>query len=166
MIEGQAKSPKVVQVAGFDVIGIECHTDNAREAAGKGCIGQQWGRFMGEGLLEKIPGRADKNIVVVYTNYVSDKDGEYTYILGSKVKNDAAAPVGMVKTTVTAGRFAVFTSESGPVQQVVPATWKRIWEVPKSQPGGDRVYKSDFEVYDERAADPKNSQMDIYIRIR
>lgn len=164
---GQTSMPaKVVELSSFNVIGIQCRTDNAKEAAGQGCIGKQWGRLMNEGLLGKIPNRADNNIVAVYTGYASDKDGEYTYILGAEVKSDAVAPVGMTKTTVPAGRYAVFTSNQGPVQQVVVDTWKRIWAAPKTQAGGDRVYKSDFELYDQRAADPKNSQVDIYVGIR
>lgn len=166
-VSGQTHpAAKTVTVGAFDVIGIMCRTNNANEASGKGCIGQQWGHLMSEGLLQKIPGRADNNIVAVYTEYVSDKDGDYTYILGAKVKPGTAAPSGMVRTTVKAGRFAVFTSDKGPAQQVVTASWKRIWELPKSVPGGDRLYQSDFELYDERAADPKNTEMDIFIRIR
>lgn len=166
-VSSQTSPPaKIVTVDAFDVIGIECRTSNANEASGKGCIGQQWHRLMTEGLLRKIPGRPDDNIVAVYTNYASDKNGDYTYILGAKVKPGTAVPPEMVKTTVRAGRFAVFTSDKGPVQQVVVANWKRIWELPKSQPGGDRLYQSDFELYDERAADPKNTEMDIFIRVR
>ena len=157
---------KIVIVDAFDVVGIKCRTNNANEALGKGCIGQQWEHLMSEGLLRKIPGRADNNIVAVYTDYASDKDGDYTYILGARVKPGTTAPSGMAKTTVKGGRFAVFTSDQGPVQQVVPANWKRIWEPPKSQPGGDRFYQSDFELYNGRAADPKNTQMDIFIRVR
>lgn len=157
---------KTVTVDGFDVIGVKCRTSNANEASGKGCIGQQWEHLMSEGLLQKVPGRADNNIVAVYTDYASDKDGDYTYILGTKVKPGTTAPSGMFKTTVKAGRFAVFTSDKGPVQQVVPANWKRIWELPKSQPGGDRLFQSDFELYDERAAAPKSAEMDIFIRVR
>jgi len=157
---------KIVTLDGFDVIGIKCRTNNANEASEKGCIGQQWEHLMSEGLLRKIPSRADNNIVAVYTDYASDKDGDYTYILGAKVNPGTTAPSGMVKTTVKAGRFAVFTSDKGLLRRVVPATWKRIWEVPKSQPGGDRFYQSDFELYDERAADPSNAEMDIFVRVR
>ena|SRR5436190_20315178 len=157
---------KIVTLDGFEVIGIKCRTNNASEALGKGCIGQQWGRLMGEGLLQKIPSRADDNIVAVYYDYASDRDGDYSYILGARVKPGTAAPSGMVKATIKAGRFAVFTSDKGPVEEVVPANWKRIWEVPKSQPGGDRLYQSDFELYDQRAADPKNAEMEIFLRVR
>jgi len=44
---------------------------------------------------------------------------------------------------------------------VVYETWKRIWAAPL-----DRAYKTDFEVYDERAADPRNTQMSIYVSLR
>lgn len=160
------ESQRVVELPTFTVIGIQCRTENAREASGKGCIGQQWERLFGEGILDKIPGKLDKSIIAVYTDYADDKDGEYTYVLGAKVKPETVAPEGMAKVTVGGGRFALFTSDKGPVTQVVPGTWKRIWETPKSQPGGDRVYRSDFEVYDQRAVDPQNSQVDVYIRIR
>jgi predicted transcriptional regulator YdeE len=157
---------KVVEVPAFEVIGISCRTDNAREAAGEGCIGKQWGRLFGEGVLGRIPNRTDQNIVAVYAEYASDKDGEYTHVVGARVGTDAVAPAGMVKVTVPAGTYAVFTSERGPVEQVVPETWMRIWEVPKPEPGGDRAFRADFEVYDERAADPKNAVVDIYIGVR
>lgn len=157
---------KIVTLETFDIIGIKCRSSNANEASGKGCIGQQWEHLMSEGLLRKIPDRADNNIVAVYMEYASDKDGDYTYILGAKVKPGTAAPPGMAKTTVQAGRFAVFTSDKGPVQEVVRANWKRVWGLPKWQPGGDRLYQSDFELYDERAADPKHAEMDIFIRVR
>ena len=157
---------KVSKVEAFDVIGIECRTNNASEASGKGCIGEQWKRLMSESLLQHIPERSDNDVIAVYTGYASDKDGDYTYILGARVKPGATAPAGMVKTTLKPGRFAVFTSEKGPVQKVVLANWQRVWRVPPSEPGGDRLYESDFELYDQRAADVTNAQMDIFIRIR
>lgn len=158
------KATKVVEVPAFTVIGIECHDSNADEADGKGCIAGQWMRLFQEGLLDKIPGRADQNIVTVYTDYSSDH-GEYTYILGAKVADDAKAPDGMVKRKVEKGRFAVFTSERGPLQEVVPALWKRIWATPTAELGGGRLFQADFEVYGESAMDPSNGQMDAYVGI-
>ena len=155
---------KVVDVPAFTVIGIECHDSNAKEMAGQGCIGEQWMRLFQEGLLDKIPSRADQNIVTVYTDYSSDH-GEYTYILGSKVADDAKAPDGMVKRKIEKGRFAVFTSDRGALQEVVPALWKKIWGMQKSDLGGERAFQADFEVYGESAMDPNNGQMEAYIGI-
>lgn len=162
---GEDMKPKVVQQKAFTVVGIAARTNNAREATDS-FIRKQWGRLMQENLLAKIPNKADSNIVAVYTNYASNKDGDYTYILGARVTKDAPIPDGMVTTTVPTGRYAVFTSERGPVQQVVVATWKRIWATPKNEPGGDRAYKADFELYGERAKNPADSVMEIYIGIR
>jgi predicted transcriptional regulator YdeE len=67
---------------------------------------------------------------------------------------------------IPAGKFAVFTTAKGPAPKVVPETWIRINSLPKSAVGGDRVYRADYEIYDERAKDPQNLQADIYVGIR
>jgi predicted transcriptional regulator YdeE len=131
-----------------------------------GVIGKQWARFMQDGVWAKIPNKADKAILAVYTDYVSDKDSEYTYVLGARVTSDSEAPAGMVAKKIPAGRYAVFTSEKGATARVVPKAWMRINSLPKSATEGDRVYGADFEVYDERAADPQNAQVDIYVGIK
>ena len=159
-------NPKVVEEAGFTVIGIAERTTNATEMSGEGVIGKQWGRFMQENVFAQIPNKADSTIVAVITDYASDKDGEYTHLIGARVTSAADVPAGMVAKKVPAGRYAIFTSEKGPVAKVVVGTWQRIWAVPKSSPGGDRAYKSDYEVYDERAMDPENAQMDVHVGIK
>jgi predicted transcriptional regulator YdeE len=159
-------NPKVVERGSFTVIGIAARTTNAREMTADGIIGKQWGRLMQEGLLAKIPNKANRNIVAVYTDYVSDHNGEYTYVLGSRVNSAADVPEGMVAKKIPAGKFAVFTSEKGPAAKVVPETWMKINSLPHSAVGGDRVYRADYEIYDERAADPANSQVGVYVGIK
>jgi predicted transcriptional regulator YdeE len=44
--------------------------------------------------------------------------------------------------------------------------WKRVWETPKNALGGDRSYKVDFEVYDQRAQNPADSIVDLYVAVR
>ena len=165
-LKGNAMDPKVVEQAGFSVVGIAVRTSNAKEMTADGVIGKQWGRFMQEGVIGKIPNKADQSIVAVYTDYASDKDGEYTYLLGARVTSDSEVPAGMVAKKVPGGRFAVFTSEKGVAQKVVSETWMRINSLPKSAAGGDRSYRADFEIYDERARDPQNLQTDVYVGIR
>jgi len=145
---------------------IATRTNNAREATSDGVIGKQWTRFIQEGLLAKIPNKLDHSVVAVYTDYASDHNGDYTFILGAKVSLATEVPAGMVAKTIPAGRYAVFTSEKGPGSKVVPELWMKINSLPKSAPGGDRAYRADFEIYDERAADPQNLQADVYIGIR
>jgi len=164
--EDRMNTPAVKKVEGFTVIGIASRTNNAREMTGDGVIGKQWARLFQEQLLNKIPGKADSNIIAVYTDYASDHNGDYTFVLGAKVNAEPQPPAGMVAVKIPEGKFAVFATEKGPAAKVVPAAWQHINGLPKSAAGGDRTYKADFEIYDERAADPQNSQVDIYIGIR
>ena len=121
---------------------------------------------MNEGLLGKIPNKVDSNILAVYTDYESDANGAYTFMLGARVSSTDSVPPGMVAKKIPAARYAVFTSEKGFVGKVLPQTWSHIWAVPKSAPEGNRAYRADFEVYDQRAADPQNAQVDIYVGIK
>jgi len=163
---GQAMDPKVVEQEGFTVVGISARTSNAKEMTADGVIGKQWGRLMQEGLLAKIPNKADRNTVAVYMDYASDHNGEYTYVLGARVTSDAEVPAGMVAEKIPGGKFAVFTSGKGPAPKVVPELWMQINSLPKTAVGGDRLYRADFEIYDQRAMDPQNLQMDVYIGIK
>jgi predicted transcriptional regulator YdeE len=157
---------KLVNESGFTVVGIQTHTNNAKEATPDGVISKQWARFLSGGLLSKIPDKADSNIIAAYSDYESDHSGSYSFLIGAKVNSGSSIPAGMVSIKIPAGRYAVFTTEKGPAQQVVPAAWKAIWAMPKSSLGGTRTYKTDFEVYGQRAADPKNSQVEIHIGIK
>lgn len=160
------KNPVVTNIDGFTVIGISVRTNNAREMTADGLIGKQWSRLFKDEILKKIPDKSDWNIIAVYTDYASDHNGDYTFVLGAKVKAGVEAPAGMTAVKILPGKYAVFTSSTGPAPKVVPETWQRINTLPKSAVGGDRLYKTDFEVYDQRAADPQNSQVDVYIGIR
>jgi predicted transcriptional regulator YdeE len=35
----------------------------------------------------------------------------------------------------------------------------------QAQLGGKRAYKTDFEVYDQRAGNPQDSQIDVYVGV-
>ena len=158
--------PKIVEhLEGFTVIGVSVRTNNAKEMTPDGQIGKTWQRLTQEKLLANIPNKADKNIIAVYTDYAGDKNSDYTFILGAKVTSDKNVPTGMVAVKVPAGRYAKYTSEQGAAYKVVPDTWKRIWETPPSTATGNRSYKTDFELYDQRAADPEKSQVDVYVGI-
>lgn len=160
------KNPRVMQQEGFTVVGIAVRTSNAEQMTPERPIGKQWERLFKDGVLAAIPDKADGNIVALYTEYASDKDGVYTYVLGARVTKVESVPAGMVAKNVPAGRYAVFTSERGPVQKVVVEMWQRVWATPKSALGGDRAYKADVEVYDQRAQNPADSVVDLYIGIR
>ena len=155
-------SPKVVEQVGFTVVGIEARTNNSREMSGTGVIASQWARFMKENLLATIPGKSDAAILAVYSDYASNENGEYNFLIGVRAGSSAAVPPGMVARQVPGGRYAVFTSEVGPVEKVVVATWQRVWAATDIE----RAFKVDFEVYDVRARDLKNALVDLFIGIK
>jgi predicted transcriptional regulator YdeE len=166
-VSGSSMPPKIVEEKGFTLIGIAARTNNAKEMTDGGVIPAQWNKFFSEGTLAKIPNKVDTNICAVYTDYASDRNGDYTYFIGAKVSDATAIPTGMVMKTVPAGKYSVVTSAKGPVQEVVPLAWRQVWTLDDhSQLGGTRSYKADFEVYDDRSRDPRDSQVDLYIGIK
>ena len=149
----------------FMVIGIEARTTNAKEATAVGIIPVQWQKFFQEGILEKIPNKTGANIYALYTDYASDRHGEYVYVIGAMVKEGTAPPAGLASKRVPGGRYAVFTSDQGPLPTVVPGAWQKLWKL-EDDGSLKRAYKMDFEIYDQRARDPQNAQIDVYVGLK
>jgi predicted transcriptional regulator YdeE len=163
-VGASSMQPRIVEQHEFQVIGILARTSNSKEMSGQGVIGGQWRKFFKDGILDKIPNKVDSTIYAVYTGYESNRNGEYDFVIGARVSSTADVPPGMIVRKVPKGRYAVVTTAKGPVEQVVPQTWQRVWDLEdRKQLGGTRAYKTDFEVYDERSRDPKNSQVDLRV---
>ncbi|HKW18608.1 MAG TPA: GyrI-like domain-containing protein [Terriglobales bacterium] len=156
---------RTIEISGFSVIGIEARTDNAKEATAEGIIGRQWHRFIAAGMAERIPDKAGQNLYAVYSDYASDHNGEYTFTVGAQAKAGTTAPAGMVLREVRAAKYAVMTTEKGPFPKVIPEAWQRIFKL-EDEGKLKRTYQTDFELYDERALDPQNGQVDIYIGVK
>jgi predicted transcriptional regulator YdeE len=152
-----------IHADGFTIIGIEARTSFRNEKDG-GVFAAMWQRFLAE-AMHAIPNRADSDLIALYTDYESDEFGEYTFVLGARVTSSENLPEGMVVRQIPAARCAVFTSERGPVKDVVINTWKRIWNEPRTAEY-TRSYQSDYEVYGPAAADPNNCQIDIFIGVK
>ena len=162
-----AMEPRVVEQPEFSVIGIQVRTSNAKEVTGGGAIPKQWERFFKEGIADNIPNKVDSTVYAVYTNYASDYNGEYDFIIAMKVSRVSDIPPGMVAKKVPKGRYAIVTSAKGPVAQVVPQAWQRVYSLDDNkQLGGARAYKADFELYDQRSQNPQDSQVDLYIGLK
>jgi predicted transcriptional regulator YdeE len=131
-----------VQMEGFAVIGREARTSNAKEMSGGGVIGQMWGK----GVPAGYP------VVAVYSNYESDKDGEYDYLLGRKVVDDETAPREMAYRVVPAGTYLHLGFQGSISPESVVGLWRQVWEA--EQTGAiKRAYDADFEVYGENGFD-------------
>ena len=160
-------NPKIVEPPEFSIIGIQVRTSNAREMTGQGDIPKQWSKFYTERIANKIPNKVDSTIYAVYTNYASDYNGEYDFIIGMKVSIASDVPPGMAAKNIPSGSFAIITSTKGPAEQVVPQAWQHVYSLDeKRQLGGTRAYKADFEVYDQRSQNPQDAQVDLYIGLK
>ena len=147
----------------FIVVGLHARTSNAQEMTDAAIIPQLWEQLMERDALERIPNRLGSGIIALYTGYESDANGAYTYVLGAMAAT-ADCPQNMVAKKVPGGTYAVITSDRGPVAEVVLGAWKRIWS--DSELSARRSYAADFEVYDHRATNPQDAQIDIYVGIR
>jgi predicted transcriptional regulator YdeE len=149
----------------FTVVGFSIRTTNQKEAGGNGEIPQIWQRAMQQGLLENIPHRADNNFTVVYTDYTSDQNSDYTYVLGVRVSAVDKVPEGMVAVPVPAGRYAIVESETGPLPQIMPKLWQSIWAMSPKELGGERAFKADYEVYPE-SFNWQDAQVEVHLGLK
>ena len=117
--------------------------------------------------MEKIPYRTKPGTTFcVYTCYDSDYKGAYTYFIGEEVESfDDRLPDGFHNLIIPGQHYAKFTSTPAPMPDVIVNAWQNIWDMSAKELGGRRCYHSDFEIYDERAADHQNIVLDIYVGI-
>ena len=141
----------------FKIIGISVKTTNVNGQGIKD-IGGLWERFYAENILESIPNKIDSCIYSVYTDYEGDHMQPYTTVIGCKVDNLENVPSNMVGITVPEGNFEKFVAKGNIFQGSVGSKWGEIWETPL-----DRNYQADFEVYGEKAANPEDAEVDIFI---
>jgi predicted transcriptional regulator YdeE len=134
---------KTVWVDGFAVTGREVRTSNAREMSGEGAIGKMW--------AGGAP--SDSAIVVVYSEYESDKDGEYNYLLGTK-----AAPDGTPRREVEKGDYILLKFEGPITPEATVGLWRQVWDL-ESVGRIQRAYRTDFEVYGDEG-------LELYIGIK
>jgi predicted transcriptional regulator YdeE len=142
----------------FHVIGIFVRTTNVNNKSLKD-IGDLFGKFMGENILEKIPNKISVDIYCVYTDYESDYNGPYTTIVGCKVSSLKDIPTGLTGKTIPDSKYQVYKS-TGKLSISLAKTWEGIWNTDIN-----RRYSADFDVYGEKAADFENAEVDTYVAV-
>lgn len=150
------------------LVGICVRTSNEKELDKmKGNIFPCVRDYFHQGLAEKILNRKKPGTTFcAYTDYEKDHTGEYTYFIGEEVSLfNSELPEGFQKLIIPKQHYAKFTTGPAPMPDVIANAWKEIWEISPKQLGGDRSYKTDFEIYDERAADHQNIVLDLYVGI-
>lgn len=148
------------KLASFKVIGLYKRTSND-PGVGEKDFPAVWGEFMANDTMNKIPNKSSNNIYAIYTEYEGDKTQPYTFILGCMVDSLAEIPSGMKGVEIEAGEYNKRTVRGDLTKGVlVYNAWLDIWKE-----NLNRSYKADFEVYDERAMNPKDAVVDIYVSI-
>lgn len=159
---------ELVTMPEIKLVGICVRTSNEQELDKmKGNIFPLIQQYFHQGLAEKIPNRKKPGTTFcAYTEYETDFNGVYTYFIGEEVSSsNALLPEGFQKFVIPKQQYAKFTTMPAPMPDVIVNAWKEIWKMSPKQLGGHRSYNTDFEVYDERAADHQNIVLDLYIGI-
>lgn len=139
---------KRVTMEPFTVMGREVRTSNAREMSGQGVIGQLWSK-MNPDLGTPV---------AVYSEYATDKDGEYSYMLGVEINHDETLPLQFSKRTTEGGNYVCLKSEGPATPDLVVGLWRRIWALEEA---GQlvRAYQTDFEIHTANG-------LEIYVGVR
>lgn len=149
-----------MNVSPFMVIGIEVRTSNLN-GQGVTDIGNLWNRFMSENILSQIPNKIDNTVYCLYTEYEGDHTQPYTTVLGCKVKNLEEIPEGMTGKSFAGGSYIKFSTRGDLSENLVANGWFKIWKMDLN-----RNYRVDFEVFGEKAQNPKDAEIDILIGIK
>jgi predicted transcriptional regulator YdeE len=141
----------------FNIIGISVRTNN--NVGGKD-IGNLWGKFMSEGIFEKIPNKTSYDVYGIYTDYESDFMGDYTTIVGCEVSSLEEIPEGMVGINIPKSNYKIFTAK-GKMPECVYEKWTEIWGNKELE----RTYVTDFEVYGAKSLNPMDAEIDIFLSV-
>lgn len=153
------QSMKPMNIEAFDVVGIAARTGTDYAENGKQ-IGQLWQRFMEEGVMMRIPQKADGNIYSVYSEYEGDHNQPYTVLVGCRVPHGAEVPEGLTKATVQGGVYRQYIAQGDLTGPAIQQTWQTI-----QQAGLDRKFTTDFEVYGDKARNPKEGEADVFVAV-
>lgn len=150
------------------LVGISDRTNNKNEANPETAkISSMIQRYFHQSLATNIPNRTKPGTTYcVYTDYESDEFGDYTYFVGEAVQSGTEVPEDLTKIIIPAQTYVKFTNGPGAMPDVCITAWKDIWSMSSDALGGQRTYGADFEIYDERAQNPHQVELDICIGIQ
>lgn len=149
-----------VTIKAFKIIGIATRTTNENMQSAQD-ISQLWGRFMAEGIADKIPHRVDECVLSLYTNYEGDHTQPYDTILGCRVSSLDNIPDGMVGEAYDERTYAQFDCKGDLTKGLLYQAWTDI-----HQQDLDRAYIADFEVYGAKAQNPTDAELKIYVGLK
>jgi predicted transcriptional regulator YdeE len=138
----------IVHMEAFTVMGREARTSNARESSGQGVIGQLWTK-MSPDLGTPV---------AVYSEYASNRDGEYNYMLGVEIGFNETVPLQFSRRDTEEGDYVCLEGEGPVTPELVVGLWRQIWALEESGKLA-RAYKTDFEIY-------KGNGLELYVGVK
>ncbi len=120
-----------------------------------------WNTFLTQNLAAQIPNTVDDTVYCVYTDYDGDHTQPYTVLLGCRVVHTDDVPSGMTVKSIAGGTYQRFSAKGNLAEGIVIRTWYDIWNSHL-----DRAYTADFEVFGEKARNPEDAQVEIYIAVQ
>ena len=101
------------------------------------------------------------DIYCIYTNFEGDLTLPYDTILGCKVSSLEDIPDGMVGHQVKGSSYVQHLTKGNVSDGVVARAWAEIWEK-----DFNRSYTSDFDVYGDKARNPEDAEVDIFVAVK
>lgn len=160
---------EIVYVKKKILVGIQTHTsyeDELNTITSKILpLIQQWFQ---DDVAENIPNSIKPWCgYVQYSEFSDQNRGNFTFFMGKEASEIPTLPTPFVSQVTEEGVYAKFTTKKGPVPFVSMEAWKRINDMSEKELGGKRLFKTDFEFYeDSRCYDPNNIEGDIYVGIK
>lgn len=146
--------------------GVHVRTTNAEEAGPNRRLPQLWETYFQSQITSRTQTINSHLIYALYTDYESDATGAYTTMIGHEVANNNSQDEDKFHILqVPASKYLVFTTEKGPVYEVVAQAWGKIWAYFKESEE-ERAYTGDYELYDSSNSDPSKTQIQIFIAIK
>jgi predicted transcriptional regulator YdeE len=132
----------------FQVSGYKVTITN--QADSQKIIQDAWHKFMQEGLFKLVEHKAYPHVHTIYYNYHDIGDPAkfgYDMVLGfATIDGTTQTNPDFVTVTIPSQDYK-FTKISGNFQEVLPAEWVKINNMPKSEL--DRDYGYDMDMYSE-----------------
>jgi len=157
---------EIIQLAGVTLAGIMVRTNNKNEMdPTKAKIGSIMGKYWSQQVADNIQNRLSPGkTYAVYCEFEEQDQGEYTYFIGEEVSADVAQQNSELQTIMIApSRYQKMTTAEGQLPEIVIKAWQNIWQMPADEFKGRRTFQADFEIYDQRCANPEKAIIDIYI---
>jgi len=159
---------EILTLADFSIAGLSVTTNNRAEMqAGQGKIAALVQRYYQQKMAERLKARTEPGVTyALYTEFVDQDRADYTYLIGEKVETGLPQNAASVRSlSLEPSHYQRFTTDAGAMPNVVIDAWQSIWSMSDSEFASRRLFKADFERYDQRAIDPKQAVIEIYLGI-